>query len=63
MVILSGNARHTVLANGDKSVPSAGSEKYKLTAGEVCRGDKAGGVVKNGDEGTLIQTADSGLIT
>lgn len=32
----------TVLANRDKRVPSVGSEKYKVTAGAVCRGDKAG---------------------
>lgn len=33
-------ARHTVLANGDKHVPSVGSEKNKFTAGEVHRETK-----------------------
>lgn len=40
VTLLSENARHTVLANGDKSVLSMGSEKHKVTAGTVWGGTK-----------------------
>jgi len=59
VVLLSGNTRHAIKANRNKRVTSGWCQKYKFIANAVCREDKVGGVVKDGEESAVIRTTSA----